>query len=98
MKLHILKDIFAVIAANIVIILLSLRCKKIDVRYFCRLFMYTIILIDGTFLLQYFTSNHNELSSYNEKLGQNLPTYMFILVLVYPFFVLLKYIFKCYFI
>lgn len=55
MKLHILKDIFAVIAANIVIILLSLQCK-IDVRYFCRLFMYTIILIDGTFLLQYFTS------------------------------------------
>lgn len=97
MKLHILKDIFAVIAANVVIILLSLQCK-IDVTSFCRLFMYTIILIDGTFLLQYFTSKHYESSSYNEKLGHNLPTYMFVLVLIYPLFVFLKYMYECYFI
>ena len=97
MKLHILKDIFAVIAANVVIILLSLQCK-IDIRYFCRLFMYTIILIDGTFLLQYITSNHYVKSSYNEQFGHNLPTYMFILVLIYPLFVFLKYMYKCYFI
>jgi hypothetical protein len=97
MKLHILKDIFAVIAANIVIILLSLQCK-IDVRYFCRLFMYTIILIDGTFLLQYITSNHYVKSSYNEQFGHNLPTYMFIFVLIYPLFVFLKYMYECYFI
>ena len=95
MKLHILKDILAVVAANIAIILFS-KCK-VDIIYFSRLFMYVIILIDGSFLLHYVISKQYEISSYKTNFGNNLPTYLFMFVLLYPLFVFLKYVHNCYF-
>jgi hypothetical protein len=92
MKLHIAKDIFAVVSASVALGLLTLPCVAHHrFQKFFQMFMFVILLVDGTFLTHHCMTG----STYHTELGFNHATFLFFLVLLYPLYVCLQFISTC---
>ena len=93
MKLHIAKDIFAVVSASVALGFLTIPCvAQHNFQTFFKMCILIILLVDGTFLTHHYLTGSN---TYSTDLGFNQATYLFLLILVYPLYVCLLFLFKC---